>query len=124
MSDTPLERIGGAEAMGSLVNEFYARVETDPELGPFFRGHAMEPIQRMMREFLTVSLGGSPEYSGRPLAHVHQGLKIKPHHFKLFVDHLRVVLKSRGIGEEDMSQIIDQVNIQVDEISGGGGVDG
>lgn len=127
MNQSPslFQRIGGDAALGPLVDEFYQRIVEDEELAPFFAHSPMERIRSMQREFLTVALGGDPVYQGRPLAHVHHGMGIKPHHFQLFVDHLAAVLRSRDIPEKEMSEVIAHINTYVDEIIGsGGGTDG
>lgn len=119
------QRIGGEQAIGPLVDEFYERIINDENLAPFFKNSSVDHIRTMQREFLTVALGGDPVYSGRPLAHVHHGRGIKPSHFQLFVDHLGKVLEAHGIAEEEMVEVIEHVNTYVDEIVGSsGGVDG
>lgn len=118
-------RIGGNEAIAPLVDEFYLRIMGDEELAPFFEKSSMEHIRGMQREFLTVALGGDPVYQGRPLAHVHHGRGIKPHHFNLFIKHLGEVLRDHGIAGEEMNEVITHINTYVDEIVGSGsGVDG
>jgi hemoglobin len=56
------EEIGGQETIDKLVNAFYPRVYTDPELRPLFEGD-MEEIKRKQRMFLPQFLGGPALYS-------------------------------------------------------------
>ena len=120
---TLYERIGGAPVVETLINEFYANVLGDHELEPFFRSVPMEKLQRMQRTFFAAALGGEADYTGRPLAHVHHGLGIKPRHLSLYIDHLRETLAGFDLTEADQTDIVDRINTYADEIIGGGGLD-
>src|SRR5690625_6419779 len=52
----------GAEAIDELVNAFYPKVYSDPNLIPIFNGDINE-IMRKQRMFLTQFTGGPPLYS-------------------------------------------------------------
>ncbi|GLK78988.1 group III truncated hemoglobin [Methylopila turkensis] len=65
MSGQPTE----AELLG-LVEAFYARVRSDPELGPLFEGHVedwTEHLERLGAFWSSVMLG-SGRYKGNPFA--------------------------------------------------------
>jgi hemoglobin len=58
----------GADTIDELVNAFYPKVYSDPNLIPIFKGN-MGEIMRKQRMFLTQFTGGPPLYSeefGRP----------------------------------------------------------
>ncbi len=119
------DRVGGAATIATLVDAFYARVFADPELAPFFEHASREKLGTMQKEFFTAALGGPAAYTGRPLAHVHQGRGITIKHFQRFVSHLFPTLQDIGVGEDDSYEIISRINLYVDEIVGGAtGVDG
>lgn len=122
--DSLYERIGGAPQVGRLVESHYRRVLEDPELSRFFAHVDMDKLHRMQREFFTTALGGPSSYSGRPLAHVHQGRGITKRHFARFVEHLLESLESLGIDKDDIYAVIDRVAVLSDEITGGFGEDG
>ena len=123
-SPTLYERLGGEKAIEEVVYAFYSRVFADPELSPFFEGIPQERLSVMQREFFAAALDGPIRYSGRPLNEVHSGLGIKPHHLKLFLDHLIEALAGRGIGESDRYEICSRINTYADEITGTTSVDG
>jgi len=115
---TLYERVGGEKAIQDMVHEFYDRVLADPELKPFFKTTSMDKLRRMQREFFCAALEGPVTYTGKPLGDVHHGRGITIHHFALFVGHLLDTLKSRGIDELDVQDIIARINTYADEIVG------
>lgn len=119
--DNLWDRIGGQDGVDALLEAFYKRVLADPQLAPFFEHTPMERLRRMQREFFSTALGGPLTYSGRPLAHVHHGLGIKPVHIQLFVEHLLATLKETDIDEHDIQRIYDRIHIQADELIGRAG---
>jgi hemoglobin len=115
---TLFERVGGEEAIAELINEFYDRVLTDPELMPFFKDTAVDKLRRMQREFFSAALDGPITYTGRPLSHVHHGRGITKHHLARYVDHLIDTLRSRDITDQDVNDIISRISTYAGEITG------
>ncbi|VEF47531.1 globin [Bacillus freudenreichii] len=77
---TLYDQIGG-EKIEELVNAFYPKVYSDPDLIPLFQGDIKE-IMRKQRMFLTQFTGGPPLYSqeyGPPaMRHRHLPFEITP----------------------------------------------
>lgn len=121
---TPYERLGGAPAVASMVDEFYERVLADPELQPFFADASMDRLRRMQREFFSAALGGPIDYSGLSLSHAHFGRGIERRHFARFTEHLLVVLEAHGLPDADAAEVIARVNVYSSDILGGQGLDG
>lgn len=125
-ADSLYDRIGGEEGVQRLIDEFYERVTGDPDLQRFFARTPMDKLRAMQREFFGAALGGPIEYTGRPIAHVHQGRGIKLGHFQRFVAHLLDTLREHfPLTDEEIDRIISRINVYADEITGSaGGVDG
>ena len=113
------ERVGGAASITQLVDDFYQRVTADPELGPFFADIQLEKLRRMQVEFFTSALGGPLEYTGRPLAHVHQGRGITKAHLRRFTEHLLATLATLQLNPQDIRSIYDRIALEADEIADG-----
>lgn len=127
MGDAPqslYDRIGGADAMDRLVDEFYARVLSDPELGPFFAHSDMARLRRMQSELFATALGGPGTYAGMTLAEAHRGRGIQPRHLTRFVEHLLATLQDQDLDADDVDAVIDHVNQLAGEITGQVGEDG
>ena len=121
MGDEPTlyDRIGGAEAIDRLIEDFDERVLADPELEPFFRRVPMDTLLAMQREFFAAALDGPQRDSGLSLAHAHGGRGINAGHFNRFPRHLLETLRARGIGERDAEAIIARINAYINNIAGG-----
>lgn len=115
------DRMGGAEAVTRLVDQFYARVITDSDLRPFFDHVALDKLRRMQVEFFSAALGGPIRYSGRTVIHAHQGRGISRLHFQAFVGHLFETLAICRLSEDDRYAIISRINTYADEVLGSGG---
>ena len=115
---TLFERVGGEQMIAEIVDDFYQRVLTDPELKPFFRNTSIDKLRSMQREFFGAALDGPITYTGKPLSHVHHGRGITKHHFTLFVNHLLDTLRDRGINDQDVTDIINRISTYANEITG------
>ncbi|WP_054815896.1 group I truncated hemoglobin [Nocardia arizonensis] len=106
MSNSIYEQIGGAEAVETVVDDFYVRVLADPELTGFFTGVNMSRLKGLQTEFFCAALGGPQNYSGAPMRDVHQGRGIKQDHFDLVAGHLIAALTAAGVPGDLVDEII------------------
>ena len=111
------ERVGGEAGVIRLIDIFYQRVLADPELSPFFAHIPMEKLRRMQVEFFTSALGGPLQYSGRPLAHVHQGHGITKAHLRRFTEHLLATLQSLNLSRQDVQSIYTRIALEAAEVA-------
>lgn len=78
---TPLEQIGGDEALRRLVNRFYDLIETDPQgeriLHMHFRGHGIDHVREEQFNFLSGFFGGRRHYLEK---HGHMNLRLLHDH--------------------------------------------
>ena len=117
---TLYERIGGAEAVASMIDKFYLRVIADPDLRPYFDHVALDKLRHMQVEFFSAALDGPIQYTGRPVIHAHQGRRITRQHFQAFVEHLFETLADYQLGEDDRYAIIARINTYADDVIGSG----
>jgi hemoglobin len=96
--DAMYQSIGGDAGLTEVVDRFYARLWSDPDLKPYFEGIDREALKRHQRMFLTYALGGGPDaYSGRPLSEAHTGLNITDEAFDSVAFHLRLTLEELDV---------------------------
>jgi hemoglobin len=110
-------QIGGAEAIETVVEDFYVRVLADDELAGFFTGTNMARLKGKQAEFFGAALGGPDPYTGAPMRQVHQGRGITAHHFALVAGHLSDSLTAAGVPEQLVAEIIGAVAPLADEIA-------
>ena len=111
------ERIGGADGISELVDEFYKKVTEDEVLKSYFAHACVGKLINMQKQFFTAATGGPMLYSGRPLKEVHKHLNISRYEFDRYVNHLVTTLKERGISEEDGREVVAKINIYADDIT-------
>ncbi|OCB13733.1 hemin receptor [Mycobacterium vulneris] len=114
---TIYDQIGGAEALETVVEDFYRRVLADEQLAAFFTGTNMARLKGKQVEFFAAALGGPVVYSGAPMRQVHQGRGITMHHFNLVAGHLGDSLAEAGVPEVLVGQIIAAIAPLADEIA-------
>ena len=113
------ERVGGREAIVALVGTFYDRVLADPELAPFFGGTSVDRLRAMQLEFFSAATGGPQSYSGLSVRDAHAGRGIGPRQLTRFVDHLVSTLHDRGLGRDDVDEIVRRIGLSADDVIGG-----
>ncbi|WP_067668778.1 group I truncated hemoglobin [Nocardia miyunensis] len=106
---TIYEKIGGQEALETVVEDFYVRVLADDDLKGFFTGTNMSRLKGRQVEFFAAALGGPDPYTGAPMKQVHQGRGIMMKHFNLVAGHLTDSLKAAGVPDDIVAQIIGAV---------------
>ncbi len=116
-AETLYDRAGGEAGVTKLVDIFYQRVLSDPELRPFFAHIPMAKLRRMQVEFFSSALDGPLHYSGRPLAHVHQGHGITKAHLRRFTEHLLATLQSLNLSRQDVQSIYTRIALEAAEIA-------
>ncbi len=125
MSEPSLyEQIGGAATIDTLVDSFYDRVLSDPELAPFFSNTSMDTLRRMQKQFFTLALGGPPPGRDIDLFKAHSHLKLRRAHLSRFTDHLLETLRKVGVGEDSAMSIVEKIAMYADEVLGDASVDG
>lgn len=114
---TIYDQIGGAEALETVVEDFYRRVLADDQLSGFFTGTNMARLKGRQVEFFAAALGGPEPYAGAPMRQVHQGRGITMHHFNLVAGHLGDSLAAAGVPDPTVAQIIAAIAPLADEIA-------
>jgi hemoglobin len=77
----------------------------------------MAKLRRMQVEFFSSALNGPLHYSGRPLAHVHQGHGITKAHLRRFTEHLLATLQSLNLSRQDVQSIYTRIALEADEVA-------
>ena len=100
------DRIGGAPAVDSAVDGFYARVVADDQLAPYFDGIDLAQLKAHQRMFLTMALGGPARYGGRAMDKAHEGLHITAEAFGRVVEHLADTLRALRVDPATIDVIL------------------
>jgi hemoglobin len=77
----------------------------------------MAKLHRMQVEFFTSALNGPLQYSGKPLAHVHQGHGITKAHLRRFTEHLLATLETLNLSRQDVHSIYTRIALEANDIA-------
>jgi hemoglobin len=104
------EMIGGAEAVRSIVEAFYPKVQAHPLLGPLFP-EDIHPVMDKQYLFLTQFFGGPPLYSeryGHPMMRArHLPFEITPQRADAWLGCMRGAREEIGM-EKGLREIVLQ----------------
>jgi hemoglobin len=108
---TPYERIGGDQAVETIITAFYQKVIADPELATFFANTDIHRLLAMQREYVTIALGGPGAVSPNGLRDAHAGRGIRGRHFVRFLELFMETIREQGLSEQDIDRVLDRMAI-------------
>ena len=110
---TLFKRVGGEAFFVSLVERFYASVESDPALRPIYPTD-LEPGKAHLAAFLAEYWGGPPRYSlqrGHPrLRQRHAQFPIGQVERDAWIGHMIAAVNSTDVSPEDEAELIGYFN--------------
>jgi|SRR5215472_7691987 len=98
--------IGGRPAVTAAVDDFFARVLSDPVLGPFFPGGVGARHRAYVVTVLGAALGGPERYRGPDLTAAHRGRGISDTHFDRALNCLDATLAGLGVPRDLTDRIL------------------
>ena len=99
LSEPLYQRLGGYDAMASIVRDFYDRAFADPETAVFFRGHRRQRIVQQTVDFFCALAGGSTIYTGADMTSAHDGLGLTERDWRATGAHLVAALDGHSVAE-------------------------
>ena len=109
MSQSVYHEIGGQSAVEAVVEDFYDRVLSDEQLIPYFDGMDMDELRAHQIQFISSVAGGPVEYSGADMREAHAHLDIDEADFEAVGAHLETALRTNGVSEENIEEIMGEV---------------
>jgi hemoglobin len=107
---TLFERLGREDGVAALVEDFYARVEADPDLRPVYPDD-LAPAREKLTLFFHQWLGGPPSYSDK---YGHPRLRLR--HFPFVIDnraagrwlkHMREAMAAAGLAGDELKAVFE-----------------
>jgi len=110
MSTTLFDHVGGQDFFDTLVDRFYAGVETEPPLRAMYP-EDLEPGKRALALFLGQYFGGPTTYSdekGHPRLRMrHVNFRIGPAQRDGWVRHMTAAVHAAELDEATETQMLD-----------------
>lgn len=113
---TLYERLGGRAGIRAVVDEFYDRLLSDEELGPFFEDTDMETLRRTQTEFLCEAAGGPETYEAEPVRDAHLHLPFTPTHIRRAIELLRDSLDEFDVPAEDAEVVVQAIGAYEEDL--------
>ena len=109
------QRIGGYDIIAQFVDDLLARLQSDPDLSSYWKGHSNSSLRaerQLIVDYLGAMTGGPVYYCGRDMQEVHDGLNISARDWDIFIRHTQDSLNSVEISRknhDDCMLIVDDV---------------
>jgi hemoglobin len=108
---TVYEAVGGSETFKTLVERFYAAVESDPLLRPLYPEEDLSSATERLTLFLIQYWGGPDTYSarrGHPRLRLrHQPFAIGQAERDAWFEHMTAAVKSLGLTPDVQKELLD-----------------
>ena len=114
--DRLYDRLGGREGIAAVVDDFYAQLVGDDELGEFFEGSDIQRLRETQTAFLCEAAGGPETYDGPPIREAHLHVPFTPAHIERAVELLYQSLDEYGVTGEDADAVVEAVAAYQEEL--------
>lgn len=113
------DRLGGYDAVASVVHDFYDRAFADPDIAVFFRGHNRRSRERIVQrtvDFFCALAGGPALYTGQDMLNAHDGLELSERDWRATGAHLLGALDGHGVAEAEKTELLALITGYKDDI--------
>jgi hemoglobin len=107
------KRLGGYDAIAAVVDDFFARLIADPDLGTFFQKHSTDSNTRtrqLVVDQLCAATGGPCVYIGRSMKQSHAGLGITDAQWDKAVTHLVATFDKFKVGKAEQDEALAAIS--------------
>ena len=103
------ERYGDHVFWDRIMDQFYEKNLSDPDLKDFYIGKDMQRIKRMNQELLATALRSSASHFLVSVKRTHRTMEIFGLHFGKFVSNLGLTLAENNVSKSDIQEIVDVI---------------
>jgi hemoglobin len=100
------ERLGGAQALKAVVDDFVGRVAGDSRINGKFAKSDMQRLKLHLVEQLCVATGGPCEYTGRDMGKTHKNMKVTEGEFDALVEDLVATLDKFNVASPEKNELL------------------
>ncbi len=103
---TLYERLGGLDAITSVVDQFLANVVADARINARFANSDAARLRQMLIDQICNATGGPCEYTGKSMVEVHTGMNITDDEFDALVEDLVASLDKHQVPEAEKNELL------------------
>lgn len=106
MERSLFERLGGKNAITSVVEDFVARCAGDERINRKFARTDVPRLKSMLVDQVSEASGGPARYTGRDMRTTHEGMKVTTGEFNALVQDLVATLNRFGVGKGEQDELL------------------
>jgi hemoglobin len=103
---TLYERLGGLEAITSLVDSFVARCAGDDRINRKFERSDVTRLKKMLVDQVCEATGGPCTYTGRDMRPTHDGMAVTAGEFDALVEDLVLTLGEFDVPRAEQTELL------------------
>jgi hemoglobin len=110
---TLYSRLGGYDAIASVVDDLITKMATDQRMAKYFVGHgddSKKRIRQLQMDMISKATGGPSYYTGRDMKTVHKGLGIDGTEWQLAIIYIRKILENLNVENADQEEVLSLLN--------------
>ncbi len=106
MEKSLYERLGGAEAISAVIDDFVARVAADPRVNRKFARSNIDRVKFHLKEQVCAVTGGPCKYTGLDMKTSHKNMKVTEGEFGALVEDLVATLDKFNVPAREKGEIL------------------
>lgn len=109
MNQTLYTRLGGYDAIAAVASDLVSRLQSDAQLGRFWRHRGTDGIRRELQlliDFLCAATGGPLLYTGRDMLTTHRGMRISEGDWTIFLGHAAKTLEKFQVPATEQGEVV------------------
>lgn len=107
MTTTLYQRLGGADGIARIVDDFVAAHLENPVIKSRFGNvKDMEHAKQMAREFFCAGAGGPESYTGKDMLAAHKGMNINEQEYMAAMDDIVGAMKKYQVDEGSINEVV------------------
>lgn len=100
------ERLGGRDAIVTVIDSFVARVAADARINKKFARSDAGRVKTMLVEQVCAATGGPCTYTGRSMKDAHRNMGVTEGEFNALVEDLTATLQAMNVPEKERNELL------------------
>jgi hemoglobin len=100
------DRLGGANAIGAVVDDFVARCAGDDRINRKFARTDVPRLKQMLADQVSEASGGPATYTGRDMTETHRGMGVTAGEFEALVEDLVATLDQFSVPQAEQEELL------------------
>jgi hemoglobin len=102
-------RLGGYDAVAAACDELLARLQSDPQVGVYWKGASNDNQRRarqLIVDYMVAAAGGPALYTGRDMKKSHEGMHINASDWDVFMHHAAATFDHFSVPARERDEVL------------------